>query len=135
IHRGSASRTAASVVLENWADFAGPELLAGHYVQGQDVFLLRAGAHRIEPIADNGRSREPNAGILIAPKQLRPSLRPRLEQAGFLADIVPVRTAPLRPVSSAGRHSQRAKAAGDKEQRTRLHPKPHGAKRVPQRNP
>src|SRR5207245_5177619 len=76
--------------------------LAGPDVDGEQVVLAAARAQGVEPVADDGRGGVAHAGLREGPQQLGAALGPRLEQAGFLGDVVAVRALPLGPVVGAG---------------------------------
>src|SRR5262249_1892039 len=71
VHGGGTAWTVAVAVLEALADLAGPNLLATFHVESEDEFGLVAGTDRVEPVADDRRSRVPNAGVLEGPQQAR----------------------------------------------------------------
>src|SRR5262249_16763652 len=67
-------------------------------INHDDELRAAAGAHCVEAIADNGRSRVAEARFAISPEQLGPVGWPGLQEAGFLGNIRACRPLPLRPI-------------------------------------
>src|SRR5262249_49316355 len=80
LHRRRAAWPVAVAVLEVRPDGSRPQLRRRRLsqVEAEDRFGLAVGAHRVEPIADDGRPREADAGVLEGPQQFGPALGPGL---------------------------------------------------------
>ena len=110
---GAGGRVLRPLVRADLPELRRPELLAVLRAQGGDELVVLAPVGgQVDAVAGHGHGPVPAAEVGRLPGELRPVLRPLLEQAGFGRDAVAVRPAPLGPVGRADRGPDRE---GDKK--------------------